>query len=199
VAPRGRKAAHTEDKAVTRAVFHAPMFALNADALENACEPKPHAVHADRKGSHGSAQMRGNPNPHPRVRASPNAARARVCGARIGDPILRVALRMDTATCIYCVYQNQICVSVRECSHRVGLMERERRTRAQAVQSHSVDTRTRAHARSSAASYHTRSHMQIYFPSSRINPIRVCSTDGPIQTERPSHSHMDHTARHGLA
>jgi hypothetical protein len=31
--------AHTEDKSVTAAVFHAPMFALNADADSNACEP----------------------------------------------------------------------------------------------------------------------------------------------------------------
>ncbi len=31
--------AHTEDNVVTRAVFHAPMFALNADADPNVCEP----------------------------------------------------------------------------------------------------------------------------------------------------------------
>jgi hypothetical protein len=31
--------AHTEDKSTTRAVFHAPMFALNADADVNACVP----------------------------------------------------------------------------------------------------------------------------------------------------------------
>jgi hypothetical protein len=35
----GRTAAHTEEKEVTDAVFHAPMFALNADAIWNACEP----------------------------------------------------------------------------------------------------------------------------------------------------------------
>ncbi len=44
------KAAHTEDNVVTDAVFHAPMFALNATAPENACEPKPHAVHRRREG-----------------------------------------------------------------------------------------------------------------------------------------------------
>jgi hypothetical protein len=33
----------------TDAVFHAPMFALNADADMNACAPKPHAVDADRR------------------------------------------------------------------------------------------------------------------------------------------------------
>jgi hypothetical protein len=38
---------------VTAAVFHAPMFALNADADWNACAPKPHAVDADGQGSHG--------------------------------------------------------------------------------------------------------------------------------------------------
>ncbi len=36
---QARKTAHTEDKSVTVAVFHAPMFALNADADMNACEP----------------------------------------------------------------------------------------------------------------------------------------------------------------
>jgi hypothetical protein len=35
----GPEAAHTEDKSVTEAVFHAPMFALKADAEANACEP----------------------------------------------------------------------------------------------------------------------------------------------------------------
>jgi hypothetical protein len=35
----GPEAAHTLDKSVTRAVFHAPMFALNAFASKNACEP----------------------------------------------------------------------------------------------------------------------------------------------------------------
>ncbi len=49
----GPGAAHTWYKLVTHAVFHAPMFALNADAERNACAPKPHAVDADGKGSHG--------------------------------------------------------------------------------------------------------------------------------------------------
>ncbi len=43
-APQGRKAAHTYSNVVTDAVFHAPMFALNADgdwSDWNACEPKP--------------------------------------------------------------------------------------------------------------------------------------------------------------
>ncbi len=50
----GPRAAHTPCNVVTAAVFHAPMFALNADATKNACAPKPHAVHADGQGSHGS-------------------------------------------------------------------------------------------------------------------------------------------------
>jgi hypothetical protein len=52
---------------VTDAVFHAPMFALKADAEVNACAPKPHAVDANRQGSHGLGF---------RVQAEP-AARAR--------------------------------------------------------------------------------------------------------------------------
>ncbi len=38
---------------MTRAVFHAPMLTLNAFAELNAYAQKPHAVHADGKGSHG--------------------------------------------------------------------------------------------------------------------------------------------------
>ncbi len=48
------RVAHTKAKLDTDAVFHAPMLALNADATKNACAPKPHAVHADGQGSHGS-------------------------------------------------------------------------------------------------------------------------------------------------
>jgi hypothetical protein len=39
VARRWPKAAHTWNNVVTDAVFHAPMFALNANVLANACEP----------------------------------------------------------------------------------------------------------------------------------------------------------------
>ncbi len=35
----GPEAVHTHCNVVTRTVFHAPMFALNADAASNACEP----------------------------------------------------------------------------------------------------------------------------------------------------------------
>ena len=44
----GPGAAHTQYNVVTRAVFHAPMLALNA--MLNACAPKPHAVDADGQG-----------------------------------------------------------------------------------------------------------------------------------------------------
>jgi hypothetical protein len=37
----GPKVAHTASIVVTRAVFHAPMFALKADVERNACEPRP--------------------------------------------------------------------------------------------------------------------------------------------------------------
>ena len=36
--------AHTQVNVVTDAVFHAPMFALNADASRNACEPTTRGV-----------------------------------------------------------------------------------------------------------------------------------------------------------
>ncbi len=43
----GPGAKHTEYMLDTRAVFHAPMFALNLNAPSNACAPKPPAVDAD--------------------------------------------------------------------------------------------------------------------------------------------------------
>ena len=45
----GPGAAHTPCMFDTDAVFHTPMFALNADADWNACAPQPHAVHARRE------------------------------------------------------------------------------------------------------------------------------------------------------
>ncbi len=57
---------------MTAAVFHAPMFALNADADMNACAPKPHAVDADGKALarfrvSGSGLNRGQPIHHHRT------------------------------------------------------------------------------------------------------------------------------------
>jgi hypothetical protein len=39
IAHRRPKAAHTDSNVVTAAVFHEPMFALNAVAALNVCEP----------------------------------------------------------------------------------------------------------------------------------------------------------------
>ena len=54
-APPGPEAAQTDCMFDTDAVFHAPMFALNAAADSNACAPRPHAVDAD---GHGLARFR---------------------------------------------------------------------------------------------------------------------------------------------
>jgi hypothetical protein len=62
------RAAHTDSNVVTDAVFHAPMFALNADADWNACAPRPPAVDADGRRAHVSARMRGRPIAHARAR-----------------------------------------------------------------------------------------------------------------------------------
>jgi hypothetical protein len=59
---------------VTAAVFHAPMFALKADAAANACAPKPHAVDADGQGSHALgvwAQAEPTARARRRVRTQP--------------------------------------------------------------------------------------------------------------------------------
>jgi hypothetical protein len=68
-AARAEKAAHTYSNVVTRAVFHAPMFELNADAMKNACRAEPPAVDADGTRSHVSARMRGRPIEHAHARA----------------------------------------------------------------------------------------------------------------------------------
>jgi hypothetical protein len=74
-----RKAVHTDTIFDTRAVFHAPMFALNAVIL-NTCAPKPHTVHADGTRSHVSARMRGRQIARARARARTDEARGSVCG-----------------------------------------------------------------------------------------------------------------------
>ncbi len=79
-AARAGKAAHTSDNRVTRAVFHAPMSALNVVAVWNACEPNPQAIDADGKSSHVSARMRARPIAHAHTRAHGGSMWARVCG-----------------------------------------------------------------------------------------------------------------------
>ena len=65
----GPKAAHTAPNVVTPAVFHAPMFALNADAEANACAPShPRSTPTGRR-SHVSARMRARPISHAHARA----------------------------------------------------------------------------------------------------------------------------------
>jgi hypothetical protein len=66
---RGRpKAAHTLDMSETRAVFHAPMFELKADATPNACEPNHAAARLRaprrRKVLAHCGAVRVRPNPH---------------------------------------------------------------------------------------------------------------------------------------
>ncbi len=89
-APPGPKAAHTTTNVVTDAVFHAPMFALNAVAAMNACEPShpqstpPEGACTCRRGCVGA---QSNTHTHTRTgaargRARMGAARARVCAAR---------------------------------------------------------------------------------------------------------------------
>ena len=76
-APPGPKAAHTRSNVVTDAVFHAPMFALNADAEESACAPSPPRSTPTRRRSHVSARIACAPD---RTRTR---AHARTRGARV--------------------------------------------------------------------------------------------------------------------
>jgi hypothetical protein len=91
--PGAEKAAHTSDNVVTDAVFHAPMFALNASASLNACEPS-HTQSTPTEGrSHVSAPMRGRPIAHAHTRARGRTQHVGVRRARIGDPFVGVARR----------------------------------------------------------------------------------------------------------
>jgi hypothetical protein len=87
---RAEKAAHTWYKFDTDEVFHAPMFALNADAERNACEPsQPRSTPTEgartfRRGCAGSqshTHKRAGSQSHMHTRAHRDAARGRVCGA----------------------------------------------------------------------------------------------------------------------
>ncbi len=102
-AARAEKAAHTSDKVVTRAVFHAPMFALNVLALVNACEPShPRSTPTERarmcrRGCKGPNRTRTHTHAHM------DAARGRVCAE---GPHRRSArrcsqTRMDIDTCMH--------------------------------------------------------------------------------------------------
>jgi hypothetical protein len=109
---RAGKAAHTQYMFDTAAVFHAPMFALNAFAEKNACEPKPHAVHADGTRSHVSARTEWAPN-RKRTHTRADEARGRVCAA---GPHRRSAhrgsqTRMDVDTCMHhvSIYYTSAC------------------------------------------------------------------------------------------
>jgi hypothetical protein len=90
----GRKAAHTQCNVVTAAVFHAPMFALNADAEANACKPnhtRSTPTERARMCRRGCAGARS----HTRTRARTRAQHVGACvrRARIGDPFIGVAGR----------------------------------------------------------------------------------------------------------
>jgi hypothetical protein len=65
----GPKAAHTASIVVTEAVFHAPMFALKADARKNACEPINATLGGGGRCSHALARMRARPRTHTSARA----------------------------------------------------------------------------------------------------------------------------------
>ena len=73
------RCAHTYSILITDAVFHAPMFALNADAHLNACAPKPQAVDAD---GQGLARFRVSGS-----RPSPQHEPATACAHRRSIPI----------------------------------------------------------------------------------------------------------------
>jgi hypothetical protein len=109
-AARAGKAAHTQCNVVTDAVFHAPMFALNAHAVRNACEPShPRSTPAGRR-SHVSARMRGRPIAH-HTRARTGAARGRACAAGAHWRFVHRGsqTRMDIDTCMHCVHIYCVC------------------------------------------------------------------------------------------
>jgi hypothetical protein len=96
-APPGRKAgAYLIQRGDRGGVPRADVRVERRRTLER-LRAEPPAVHADRTRSHVSARMRGRPIPHAHTRARTQHVRSRVRRARIGDPFVRVASRMDTA------------------------------------------------------------------------------------------------------
>ncbi len=77
-AARAEKAAHTSCNEVTRAVSHAPMFALNIDAPRNACAPNHPRSTADGKAL---ACVGADACAPDRTRTRKDTARGRVCAA----------------------------------------------------------------------------------------------------------------------
>jgi hypothetical protein len=114
VARRRPKAAHTISNVRTRAVFHAPMFALNAVADLNAYKPNRTRSTADVKAlarfryAHACAQAHAGARSHMDAHVCKHVAQA-----RIDDPlIIHEAIRMDMDTCTYRVHKYHTCVCV---------------------------------------------------------------------------------------
>ena len=107
----GRKAAHTPNKSLTRAVFHAPMSALNALAVANACKPsRTRSTPVERTHTFGRGYVCPQTHMHAQARARMCDVGACVGHARIGDAFFYEALRMDVDMCIYHEYKYCICV-----------------------------------------------------------------------------------------
>jgi hypothetical protein len=124
----GPEAAHTKDKPVTEAVFHAPMFALKADADWNTCEPR-----TRRSAAAGSARTRqevlarvgadaGAPtHTHERAPACTNDARlgAYVAHVRLGDTRVRRSAHGAGCVGMECIpIPTHRCVSAHGCEER---------------------------------------------------------------------------------
>jgi hypothetical protein len=114
---RAEKAAHTEAMSDTDAVFHAPMFALNAEvedstSKENACGPN-HPRSTPTEGARMCRRGCVRAQSHTHTRAHTDAARVRVCAA---GPHRRSArrgsqTRMDIDTCMHhvSIYHTRAC------------------------------------------------------------------------------------------
>ena len=93
-AARAGKAAHTSAKLVIRAVFHAPMFALNAGADWNACAPNhPRSTLSGKALACVGADAWPPDRTRAHARARTQHAGACVWRAGIGDPFVGVARR----------------------------------------------------------------------------------------------------------
>ncbi len=77
--PGPERAAHTACNVVIEAVFHAPMFALNADAELNACEPS-HPRSTPTEGARMCRRGCVRAQSHTHTRAHGRSTCARVCG-----------------------------------------------------------------------------------------------------------------------
>jgi hypothetical protein len=126
VACRRPKAVRTRHRLDTDAVFHAPMFALNADAEANACEPsRTRSTPTERAQTLRRGYVWGQTHTLMRACACTHSTHTWACRwdrlAAVTRSSIDVARRMDIDTCMYRVDKDHKCVSYMDGPRRASV------------------------------------------------------------------------------